>query len=299
MDRSSVRLPFIPFPKEKLEFLMRKLEGFARFVVSFFPGLSADLREARIEMDAVEYMAYVMSGAILMGIIVTSLLLYLAFVGNVPMSQIISIAIPAGVLVMIMMTIYGAIFPKARARKIATLIEKDLPFALRHLLIEIQSGIPLFDAMVSVAQSGYGKLSEEFARTVKDIDMGMPRPKALEEMAHRNASEYVKRLCWQLISAMEVGFDIKKVLEDLLKEVEKEQEAKFLQYGQELNMYTLMYMMIAVIAPSLGLSFLMMVAMFVGFQVTPMLLAIIAVGVAFFQLMFLNMIKARRPLLSI
>ncbi len=299
MGRNGVRLPFIPFPKEKLEFLMKRLEGFARFVASFFPGLSADLREARIEIDAVEYMAYVMSGSILMGIMVTGLLIYLAFISNVPIGQVISIAIPAGILVMIMITIYGAIFPKARARKIAALIEKDLPFGLRHLLIEVQSGIPLFDAMVSVAQSGYGKLSEEFAKTVKDIDMGMPRPKALEEMAHRNASEHVKRLCWQLISAMEVGFDIRKVLEDLLKEVEKEQEARFLQYGQELNMYTLMYMMIAVIAPSLGLSFLMMVAMFVGFQVTSTLLAIIALGVAFFQLMFLNMIKAKRPLLSI
>ena len=50
-------------------------------------------------------------------------------------------------------------------------IEKNLLPALEDIFIQLNSGIPLFNVLVNISESGYGTLSLEFKKAVKKINM--------------------------------------------------------------------------------------------------------------------------------
>ncbi len=58
---------------------------------------------------------------------------------------------------------------------------------------------------------------------------------------------------------------------------------------------TLMYMMVAIILPSLGITFLIVLSMFAGGGIGSELLIAIIAGLAIFQAFFVNVIKEKRP----
>jgi len=67
------------------------------------------------------------------------------------------------------------------------------------------------------------------------------------------------------------------------------------EYGKELNPYTLMYMMVAVIMPSLGVTFIMILSTFTGMNLGNNVFYGILIGLVLFQLMFINLVKSKRP----
>jgi len=57
-----------------------------------------------------------------------------------------------------------------------------------------------------------------------------------------------------------------------------------------------MYMMFAVIMPSLGITFMIILSTFTGSSiVSPMMLVIILSGLIIFQMFFLSLIRTKRP----
>jgi flagellar protein FlaJ len=185
-------------------------------------------------------------------------------------------------------------YPKVKAKRISRELEKDLPYALRHMLIEVRSGISLYEAMVSVSHD-YGEASEEFNRIVKDINGGKPQIKALEDSIVRNPSTMYRRAMWQMINALKSGTDVTSTLETLVDSMVKQQKLQVKRYGKELNPYVLMYLMIAVIVPSLGVTFMIVLSTFTGMGLSNFMFFQILGGLILFQIFFLNFVKSKRP----
>ena len=59
---------------------------------------------------------------------------------------------------------YYMIHPKLLIKRKSRLLEKDLLFALKYMLVRVRSGISLYDAMVGVAQGSYGEVSRDFQK---------------------------------------------------------------------------------------------------------------------------------------
>ena len=74
-----------------------------------------------------------------------------------------------------------------------------------------------------------------------------------------------------------------------------EQKVLIRKYGSQLNPLAMMYMMIDVIIPSLGITFLIIFSSFSGIPVSETMFWLILVSVAFFQFSFIGIIKSRRP----
>jgi hypothetical protein len=74
-----------------------------------------------------------------------------------------------------------------------------------------------------------------------------------------------------------------------------EQKVQIRKYGSQLNPMAMMYMMVAVIIPSLGITFIIIMSSFSGFEVTKTIFWSILGFIAFFQFMFIGFIKNRRP----
>jgi len=274
------------------ERFMRPFLPAAEKARTLVPNVQKDLTRARMDEDPDIFLA----SAILRGIQVgLSLGLSIAFLGvTTEQNQIII----ASILGLPMISFFGfltfANYPKIKSKKRSRKLERDLPYALRHMLIEVRSGISLYEAMVSVSED-YGEASEEFNRIVKDINGGKPQIEALEDSIVRNPSTQYRRAMWQMINALKSGTDITNTLESLVDSMVKQQKLEVKRYGKELNPYVLVYLMIAVIVPSLGVTFLIVLSTFTGVGLGEFTFYQIIGGLILFQIFFLNFVKSKRP----
>lgn len=184
--------------------------------------------------------------------------------------------------------------PRIKANKKARQLEKELPYAVRHILIEVKSGISLYEAMTAVTQD-YGEASKEFNRVVSDIKGGKSQVEALEDSVKRNKSMMYRRTMWQMINSLKSGADLSKTLETMVDAMVEEQKLKVQNYGEDLNPLILMYLMLAVIFPSLGATLMIVMSSFTGFSLSNHIFMGM-LGILFvFQLFFLNLVKTKRP----
>ena len=102
-----------------------------------------------------------------------------------------------------------------------------------------------------------------------------------------------------MLNAIKTGTNIEESLDHIVNDIIKEQLISIKKYGQELNPWTLMYMMFAVILPSLGITFMMILSTFTGTGFPPIMFVTILVGLAFFQMIFMNLVKSKRPVVKV
>ncbi|MFB6145206.1 MAG: type II secretion system F family protein [Candidatus Nanohaloarchaea archaeon] len=256
------------------------------------PQLERDLMTARIDQEPEEYLSEAISKSLKVGIPSGLSLIFAGY--NIQNQSMILIGIAALPLLTLMAFLTFANYPKIQTNKRTRKLEKDLPYALRDMLIEVKSGIALYDAMKTVTE-GYGEASKEFQRIIKDIDGGKSMVKALEESIVRNPSEKYRRALWQLNNSIKSGTDISIALESIVDSIIKKQKLEIKKYGKELNPYILVYLLIAVIGPSLGITGLIVISSFTGTKVGKTTYLGILGGMIVFQAFFLNLIKSKRP----
>lgn len=173
-------------------------------------------------------------------------------------------------------------------------IDREIMFAGRFLLIQIDSGVSLYNAMASLSRHK-GFVSEEFRRIVSKVKMGVHVEKALEETIKDTPSSNLRRLLWQILNSLKTGSELSRSLESVLEQIGREQLISVQNYGKKLNPIAMFYMMLAVIIPSLGITMMIVVTSLLSFTISLPVLIGLAFGIGFFQFMFLNIIKSMRP----
>jgi flagellar protein FlaJ len=195
------------------------------------------------------------------------------------------------------MLIYFIAYPKSIVGRRVKYLERNLLFALRSILIQIRSGVPLFNTIVSVSQGEYGPISEEFKMVVEKVNSGSDIVESLEELAVRNPSPYFRRSLWQIVNSMKSGSDVGENLSEVIKSLAKEQIVEIRRYKSILNPLAMMYMMIAVIMPSMGVTMLIILASFPGMEKigSEQTFWILLAAIIFLQVIFIGIIKSKRP----
>lgn len=276
----------------------KKLYGVAQSLSLFFPDLKIWLDQSDLRMEPIPYLAYNLFGSLMMSVMSLFGGLFILILGG--WLSIVNF------LVLFLLAIFFGLFqigvaflqPKVIASKRVRLIEKDLLFALRHLLIKLRSGVTLFDSMNGLTK-GYDVVSEEFRRIVSEISSGKKEIEALEEAAYRNPSPFFRRAVWQISSSMRAGADIADTLSNIVSNLSQEQRIMIRKYGAELNPFALIYMMTTVIMPTLGIALLTVLSSFSGFQLNEYIFIAIYVFLFIFQYMFMGIVKTRRPIIEI
>ncbi|MBW2983801.1 type II secretion system F family protein [Candidatus Woesearchaeota archaeon] len=169
--------------------------------------------------------------------------------------------------------------------------------ALQNILVQLNSGVPLFDILVNISKGDYGEISKEFSRAVKEINAGSSQVHTLEEMAATNPSLFFRRAVWQLVNGMKSGADMSRVINETINLLSEEQVLQIQRYGSQLNPLAMFYMLLVVIMPSLGTTFLIILSSFVSMpgKITKMIFWGLYAVIIFFQLMFMGVIKSKRP----
>lgn len=262
-------------------------------LIQFFPNLQRDLIQAEMDdREDVEYLAESIAQSLSLTVMIVVAVVSIAVIfENYMFLQYLPLIAPVA---LIFGTFTFSKRPAVQAKKRTRELEKELPYALRHILIEVDAGISLYQAMVSVSD-GYGEASNEFQKIVNEINAGTSEVTALENAILRNPSQEYRRALWQIINALKSGTDVSTTLENLVDSIMEKQILSVEEYGKELNPYTLMYMMVAVIMPSLGVTFIMILSTFTGMSLGNNIFYGILIGLVLFQLMFINLVKSKRP----
>ena len=200
-------------------------------------------------------------------------------------------------------TLFGVLFfmltsPKSGIRKRQREIDREVLFAGRYLLIRLQSGSPLITTL-SDASKGKGPVAKYFGNIMYEIDTGTPLEEALENGRKYSASPKFKKLIWQLVVVLKTGAEITGSLRETVRAIANEQAIEIKAFGKKLSSILLFYMVVGCVVPSLGLTMMVILASFIGFPLSPVLLTIILVLLGGIQIAFIIMVKASRPMVDL
>lgn len=177
-------------------------------------------------------------------------------------------------LAIFMMSVVIIFLPNLQKGKRSNEASRELPYALRQMATELKAGLGLHDSMRSVAMSGYGALSEEFARTLEEIKYGETTEKALVDLSERIQSEGLSRAVHQITRTLSSGGDLSKTLNVIAEDTSYEMRMKLKDYAQKLNSFTMIYMFIAILAPVVCLIMIIAASTVMGPFIPPILLLI-------------------------
>jgi flagellar protein FlaJ len=184
--------------------------------------------------------------------------------------------------------------PQARNRKQELEIDKDIVFAGRFLLIELSSGVPLYDALINVSKN-YESIGKHIRKIIERVEVGVPIEIAIEEVIEITPSANFRKLLWQIMNSLRTGADVSRGLGAVVEQIAREQTIEVKNYAKKLNPLVMFYLIGAVIFPSLGITMLALVSSFLSLNLTLGMLIGIALFVGLIQLVFLTSIKQSRP----
>ncbi|MBW2992655.1 type II secretion system F family protein, partial [Candidatus Woesearchaeota archaeon] len=173
-------------------------------------------------------------------------------------------------------------------------VNKEIVFAGRFLIIELESGVSLYNAIRNVTKS-YNIVGKYFNEIIEDIDMGTPIEDALNKAIEYTPSSDFRKVLWQMLNSIKTGADIAESLKNVVEQVTKRQIIEIKKYGKKLNPLAMFYMMIAVIIPSIGTTMIIVLSTFVSFDISLSVLLLLAAFLGFIQFMFISIIRTSRP----
>ena len=290
------RVPFVPLSLDVAKKISKRSMGVGESLSKFFPSLSFELEQSGLELDSREWLAIAFHFSLIYfvflfsGVLVITMIFKIVLVMGVLISFLVGLA--AGFSVLLYLSFYPKLFVSRKVKS----IERNLPHALHHLLIQVRSGVTLFDSLVSIARSNYGLLSKEFKRAVNEINTGKSEVSALEMLARENPSLYFRRILWQIINALKSGADIGSTIKEIVNNLVSEQKIAIKKYGAQLNPLALFYMVLVIIFPTLGIIFLLILFSFIGTVISIEFVLIgIIIFLTIFQFLFIGIIKSKRP----
>ncbi len=179
-------------------------------------------------------------------------------------------------------------------KKEARAVNQEIVYAARYLIIELESGIPIYATFENVAKN-YEHVGRYFREINDKMNLGTPLSDALNETIETVPSDELRKIFWQIANSLRIGSEITGALQTVLDQVVREQKIAVVEYGRQLNPLAMMYMMFAIIVPSLGTVMLIVMATFIGIKLSLTVLMTIAGLVLFIQFMFLAIIRSQRP----
>ncbi|PIN68829.1 hypothetical protein COV93_07975 [Candidatus Woesearchaeota archaeon CG11_big_fil_rev_8_21_14_0_20_43_8] len=291
-----IKIPFMFLPLRRTAQATHRISFIGGWLERFFPGLRYDLAEADIHVDQDSYLCAAALNSFVVFLAMSGLFIPLIMLRKDNLLDAAVLGMVLGSAMAFFIFVLVCRYPSIMAGKKAEQVDKNLVFALKDLLLQIRSGISLYNAMITISSRGYGLASEEFVKTVRSIRVGTPMETALEDMAIRSKSEYLRKTIWQLVSVLKAGASLEGALQSIINELTQDQRTRIASYSRELNLWSLVYMLFAVAIPTIGSTMMIILSSFVGLGITPGMFIGFLVLTLLIQYALIGFIKARRPI---
>jgi len=273
----------------------KKLQGIGKFFQNIFPDVEENLVPAGVDIDVNTYYGMSLVNGLFLSTIFTSLMTFIMVVQKRPLNELIGLTLAIFMGIMFLFLILYMRYPGIIALKKAELLNQDLIYALKDIVIQITSGSSLYESFKDLAKSEHIEVKKQFKKIIQEIDTGKSIIAALENAAISTKSEYFKRTCWQIINSLKTGSNLKNILSRIIGELAQEQKNKIRNYARELNLWSLLYMLFAVAVPSIGSTMLVILSSFAGFGISKGFFILFIVISFFIQIILIGFVKSRRP----
>ncbi|MFC2174502.1 type II secretion system F family protein [archaeon] len=288
-------LPPLPMPRDRALKLAGSLAFIGYQVTRIQPAIISDLAEAEMKWDPSEYATLAVISALYQAVLIMGLMAVLGYV--MQDWDVALYGVGVGLVFGGFMFMRALFYPSYTVRRRVREIEKNFLYALRHMLIQVMGGTPVFNSMVSISEVGYGEISDEFLRVVREINSGHSMTDALEAMALRNPSIYLRRMIWQIVNALRTGSDMGETLRVVVEQFTAEQRVLLQKFSKELGPWAMMYMMVTVIFPTLGITLFLILSSLSSMQLNEtMLLSFVIISIVI-QYFFIQFLKTKRPVM--
>jgi len=267
-----------------------KLSTLFHLIAKSFPMLKLKLKQAGMEEKPEEFIKKTFISAFYMttGIVVTLFLFLAKFEA---LKGVFLLIIPV---IFVVMFFYMLKLPDLKISKKEKEAGKEIVFVGRFIIIELESGVPLYNTMVNVSKN-FKVVGQYFKEITDKVDLGTSMEDALNEAVEFIPSNDMRKILWQIINSIRTGSNVAKSLYSVMDQVTKDQVNEVNKYGKKLNPLAMFYMIVAVILPSLGVTMLIILSSFIKFELSLTILLSLAGFLGFVQFMFIAMIKFSRP----
>lgn len=221
--------------------------------------LTRSLIQAHLAITAAEWGSFAIVCSVLAGLVAT-----LAVQAH---THTVTHSVMAGVLALGLALAALLHYPDHLAIRRAQQAERELPFALRALAVELGARTPFERALEHIA-CGPGELAQELKRALVQVQAGRPLPQALLVLADRLRSRALQRAVVQLNQTYHTG-SATEGLRKLAEELSTLQHAEVLRYQARLGFSGLLFIALACVVPALFAAYLMVGAGFMELTVTP------------------------------
>ena len=170
--------------------------------------------------------------------------------------------IPAGTLVSgpiawVLLPFMGFFAPAARLKgaikQREEAIFKDLPDIVDMLAIAVEAGSGFESALTIVCQNFKSPLTDELSTALHEMELGLPRKQALQELRDRVDIDVVRTLILALLQADALGIPIGRVLKNQATEVRARRRAWAREKAAKLPIKIMFPLVLFIFPPILGL----------------------------------------------
>jgi len=291
-----MRVKFMLFSIERANNVNRHFVWIGERLSGLFFNVKYGLRQADLEISPEKYLTAAFFSALIYGVLFFFLLYGLFLFRDMAVSaenSLLSFAV--GLVFFSLFLFLHVIYPGIMAKKYASGIDQNLLSALKSMQIQVSSGVSLFKAMVNVSKANYGTVSKEFEELTKEISAGESEAKALEKMAMKTKSDYLRRVAWQLLASLRSGASVQGALKSIVQTLTNRQIRAIKDYAAELNLWILIYLLLAAAVPTLGITFLVILSAMGGASVGPEMVLMAVFGAFVMQIALIGFVKSRMP----
>ncbi len=161
----------------------------------------------------------------------------------------VALASIAAVLSFVLANTAFLFYPGLRASERSKQIDRELPFALRHLATQVKAGVPFVRAMQSVEKGGYNVLSIEIRKFLAGLQAGESTEQALLAMHARTKSRGLRQAIMQVIRSLKTGGSLADSITAIADDVSFESQMRIRDFTEQLNLVSIVFVMLAVVAP--------------------------------------------------
>ncbi|MFP4006074.1 MAG: type II secretion system F family protein [Candidatus Hadarchaeia archaeon] len=198
--------------------ILNAISAFAEkiFPTSFLLSTDDKLRSTYIALSGPEYCGITFFMSLAAGLAIW----LLSFFIQLPLLPEFLYGVVGFVLIFVLITM---IIPYFLIQRRVNDIEDALPDALRQMSNVLRAGVGMDVVLEDISESDYGPLSEEFERTIDQVQRGRSMRHALRAMAERSKSDLLERAFFLIVEGMERGAELADVMEAVSGDIRETQ----------------------------------------------------------------------------
>src|SRR3989338_8985871 len=185
-----------------------------QMIARALPNLKLKLKKAGMNYTSEEFIKRTFLSAFYMttGLVVSLALILAKF--NV-LKGVMAVFVP---IIFLLLFSYMLKLPDVTISRKGKSITREIVFAGRHLIIELESGVPLYNAFINISKN-YEAVGHYFKEVINKVDLGTSMEDALSEAIEYIPSDDFRRLLWQGLHSIRTGSDISKSLTLVLEQI--------------------------------------------------------------------------------